>query len=143
MRFALGGRQPYAPTVKQRPKQLVLILAREFAANLATPTLITDHLGRLIYFNEAADAILGRSFAELGEQGEGWTLKFAPRTLDDVPLRPEETPGGRSLRTQRPVHEDFRITGLDGIDRDISATVFPLFAHVDELSGAVAIFWDL
>ena len=39
-------------------------------------------------------------------------------------------------------HEDFRITGLDGIDRDISATVFPLFAHVDELSGAVAIFWD-
>jgi PAS domain-containing protein len=129
--------------VKQRPKQLILILAREFASNLATPTLITDHLGRLIYFNEAAEGILGRSFAEMGEQsGEGWTQMFAPRTLDDVPLRPEETPGGRALRSQRPVHEEFRITGLDGVDRDISATVFPLFAHIDELSGAVAIFWD-
>ena len=27
-----------------RPKHLVLILAREFAENLATPTLITDEL---------------------------------------------------------------------------------------------------
>jgi PAS domain-containing protein len=129
--------------VKQRPKHLVLILAREFASNLATPTLITDHRGHLIYFNEAAEHILGRSFAEMGEGGEGWTLQFAPRTLDDVPLRPDETPGGRALATQRPVHEDFRITGLDGVDRDISATVFPLFAHIDELSGVVAIFWDL
>lgn len=130
--------------MKQRPKSLVLILAREFAANLATPTLIVDHLGRLIYFNEAAENILGRSFAEMGEvHTEGWTQMFKPRTLDDVPLQPEETPGGRSLRSQRPVHEDFRITSLDGVDRDISATVFPLFAHVDELSGVVAIFWDL
>jgi PAS domain-containing protein len=129
--------------VKQRPKHLVLILAREFASNLATPTLITDSLGRLIYFNEAAEGILGRSFAEMGElPGEGWTQMFAPRTLGDVPLRPEETPGGRALRSQRPVHEEFRITGLDGVDRDISATVFPLFAHIDELSGVVAIFWD-
>jgi PAS domain-containing protein len=129
--------------VKQRPKHLVLILAREFATNLATPTLISDHRGRLIFFNEAAEHILGRSFAEMGEAGEGWTLQFAPRTLDDVPLGPEETPGGRALSTRRPVHEDFRITGLDGVDRDISATVFPLFAHVDELIGVVAIFWDL
>jgi PAS domain-containing protein len=130
--------------VKQRPKSLVLILAREFAANLATPMLIVDHLGHMIYFNEAAEVILGRSFAEMGElHAEGWTQMFKPRTLDDVPLRPDETPGGRALRSQRPVHEDFRITGLDGVDRDISATVFPLFAHVDELSGVVAIFWDL
>jgi PAS domain-containing protein len=130
--------------VKQRPKHLVLILAREFASNLATPTLITDRRGRLIFFNEAAEAILGRSFAEVGELPRSeWPLMFKPRTLDDVPLAPEETPGGRALQSQRPVHEEFRITGLDGVDRDISATVFPLFAHVDEFSGVVAIFWDV
>jgi PAS domain-containing protein len=129
--------------VKQRPKHLVLILAREFASNLATPTLITDHRGRLVFFNEAAEAILGRSFAEVGELPRSeWPVMFSPRTLDDVPLAPEDTPGGRALRSQRPVHDDFRITGLDGVDRDIAATVFPLFAHVDEFSGVVAIFWD-
>ena len=68
--------------------------------------------------------------------------EFAPRTLDDVPLQPEETP--RSLVAQPTAgSRGLPITGLDGVDRDISATVFPLFAHVDELSGAVAIFWDL
>jgi PAS domain-containing protein len=129
--------------VKHRQKPLVLILAREFASNLATPTLLTDRRGRLIFFNEAAEAILGRSFAEVGEVPRSeWPLMFSPRTLDDAPLAPEDTPGGRSLRTQRPVHEKFRITGLDGVDRDIHATVFPLFAHVDEFCGVVAIFWD-
>ena len=104
--------------------------------------LITDHLGRLIFLNEAAEELLGRTFAEIGElPGEEWTAMFSPRTLDDVPLRPDETPGGRVLRTQRVVHERFRITGLDGLDHDISATVFPLFAHRDEFSGIVSIFW--
>lgn len=129
--------------MKQRPKHLVLILAREFASNLATPTLITDHRGRLIFFNEAAERLLGRSFPEIGERPrEEWTAMFSPRTLADVPLRPEETPGAVVLRTRRPEHREFRITSLDGIDRDISATVFPLFAHIDEFSGVVAIFWD-
>jgi PAS domain-containing protein len=130
--------------VRQRQKPLVLILAREFASNLATPTLITDHRGRLVFFNEAAEGILGRSFAEVGELPRSeWPEMFSPRTLENVPLAPEDTPGGRALRSQRPVHEDFRITGLDGVDRDISATVFPLFAHRHEFSGVVAIFWDV
>jgi len=38
-----------------RPKHLVHILAREFASNLATPTLIVDAQGQLIFYNEAAE----------------------------------------------------------------------------------------
>ena len=48
-------------------KHLVLILAREFASNLATPMGITDEQGRLVYFNEAAESIIGTTFAEAGE----------------------------------------------------------------------------
>ena len=124
-------------------KHLVLILAREFASSLATPTLITDHLGKLVFYNEAAEEVLGRSFAEMGElPGEEWTQLFTPRTLDDEPLAAGRTPGGLALRRRRPEHGRFRITSLDGVDREISSTAFPLFAHVDELIGAVAIFWD-
>ena len=122
---------------------MVLIHAREFASTLATPTLITNPVGRLVYYNEAAEQLLGRSFAEMGElPAEEWTAMFDPRTLELEPLAPEKTPGGRALRTQRPTHGEFRITSLDGVEREISATAFPLFAHVDEFVGVVAIFWD-
>ena len=50
-----------------RQKSLVLILAREFASNLATPIYIADADERLVYFNEPAERIAGRSFAETGE----------------------------------------------------------------------------
>jgi PAS domain-containing protein len=124
-------------------KHVVLILAREFASNLATATLIADGRGRLVFYNEAAEALLGRSFSEIGElPAEEWTAMFAPRTPELEPLPPDRTPGGLALRGRRPAHVRFRITSLDGVDRDISATAFPLFAHVDELVGVMSIFWD-
>ena len=55
------------PSVQRRPKNLVLILAREFASKLATPTFVNDAEGTLVYYNEPAEGVLGRSFAEAGE----------------------------------------------------------------------------
>jgi PAS domain-containing protein len=126
-----------------RPKHLVLILAREFASNLATPTLITDERGWLVYYNEAAEEIVGSPFAEVGELPlENWTVQFSPRTLDtEDPLPLERRPTGIALYERRPAHERFRITSVDGVDREVAVTAFPLFAHVDELVGTVTIFW--
>ena len=38
---------------------LVLIVARSFATKLATPTLIIDAHGDLVFFNDAAAEVLG------------------------------------------------------------------------------------
>jgi PAS domain-containing protein len=126
-----------------RQKHLVLILAREFASNLATPTLITDERGWLVFYNEAAEQIVGRPFAEVGELPlEEWTSQFSPRTVDsDEPLPLERRPTGIALRERRAAHERYRITSLDGIDREVAVTAFPLFAHAEELVGTVTIFW--
>jgi hypothetical protein len=35
-----------------------------------------------------------------------------------------------------------KVTGLDGVEREIAVTAFPLFASVDEFVGMVAIFWS-
>jgi len=127
---------------KPRQKHLVLILAREFASNLATPTLIADERGWLIYYNEAAEASFGRTFSEAGEMPlEEWTARFAPRTLNSEPLPLERRPAGIALHERRAAHERFRITSLDGVEREVAVTAFPLFAHADELVGIVTIFW--
>lgn len=126
-----------------RSKHLVLILAREFASNLATPTLITDERGWVVFYNEAAEDIFGRSFAEAGEMPlDDMTSPFSPRTVgSEEPLPFEQRPTGIALHEQRATHERFRVTSSDGVDREVSVTAFPLFAHADELVGTVSIFW--
>jgi PAS domain-containing protein len=141
--FQHGRPFPYGLFVEtRRHKHLVLILAREFASNLATPTLITDDQGTLIFYNEAAEAVVGTPFAEAGEIPlDEWIARFEPRTADSVPLPPERRPTRIALDQRRAAHERYRVTSADGVERDVSVTAFPLFAHGDEFVGIVAIFW--
>src|SRR5262249_10573434 len=49
---------------------------------------IADSGGELVYFNEPAGRIAGRSFAEAGEMSlRQWVELIRPRTLDGTPLR--------------------------------------------------------
>src|SRR3954468_6755447 len=126
----------------QRQKQLVLILARQFASNLSTPTLIADARGYLVFYNEAAEAVVGRPFAEAGEMPlDDWLAAFEPRTLAAEPLAPELRPARIALDERRPSHRQYLVTSVDGIEREVEVTAFPLFAHTDEFDGIVSIFW--
>src|SRR5262249_61154507 len=103
------------------------------AANLATPTLIADADGIVVFYNEAAEAVVGQTFAELGEVPlEDLTEIFALRTRETGPMPLERRPSWIALNERRATHERFWITSADGVDREIEATAFPLFAHADE-----------
>jgi PAS domain-containing protein len=126
-----------------RQKNVVLILAREFATRLATPMFIADHDGRLVFYNEPAEELIGRRFAEAGEMApEAWGLLLRIEDLEGnlVPL--ERRPSGIAFFERRAAHEVLRFTGLDGVVRTVAATSFPLFAHADEFVGIVLIFWE-
>jgi PAS domain-containing protein len=128
--------------VARRHKHLVLILAREFVSNLATPTLVADAEGQLVFYNDAAAEVTGRSFAENGEMPlDEWVATFAPRTDDSEPVAPDRRPTRIALDDRRPAHAQLQITSADGEEREVSATAFPLFAEADEFVGIVAIFW--
>lgn len=131
--------------VRTEHKNLALILTRELASNLATPLFLVDPNGTLVFYNEPAEAVLGRRYAEAGElKADEWggTL-FDPRDDESgQSLTLEELPLGFALVKRRPAHRRIRITGLDGAHRTIEVTAFPLFARSDEFVGAVAIFWE-
>jgi|RhiMetdeSRZDD1v2_1073273.scaffolds.fasta_scaffold23515_5 PAS domain-containing protein len=127
----------------RQQKNLILILAREFASKLATPMFVVDAEGDLVFYNEPAEDVLGRSFAEAGEMpAEALPSLFSPEDLAGKPLSLEELPLGIAIVARKPAHRDLRIAGLDGRKRVVSVTAFPLFAHADELVGAVAVFWQ-
>ncbi len=128
---------------KTQQRNLVLILARELAANSATPMFVVDPQGTLAFFNEPAERVLGRSFAETGPLGPNeWGTVFSPIDGDGTAIPVEELPLTKAMRQLEPGHVEMSITGLDGEARQIAVTAFPLFARADEFVGALAIFWE-
>lgn len=126
----------------QRQKHLVLILAREFASNLSTPTLVADERGYLVFYNEAAEHVIGRRFGEVGEMPlDDWAGAFDAKALTGEPLPQEDRPARVALDQHRASHLRYIVTSTDGVDRELEVTAFPLFAHTEEFVGVVVIFW--
>ncbi len=129
---------PVEPT-----RNLVLILARDLASRLATPVFVVDAEGSLVYFNEAAEPVVGRTYAETGELPAGeWATAWSPTDETGAPIPLEELPLGIAFSQGRPAHRAFRIAAGDGVEREIEATAFPLFIGPDEVAGAIAVFWE-
>jgi PAS domain-containing protein len=128
---------------RARPKSLVLILARDLASRLATPAFLVDERGTLVYFNEAAETVLAATFAEVGEMpAEDWSSAFSPMGTDGRAVPLEQLPLGIALTERQATHGRLRITAADGKEKEISATALPLYAHADDLEGALALFWE-
>lgn len=123
-------------------KSLPLILARELGANLSTAMFLLDSGGTLVFFNDAAEQLIGRPFAELGEipaSEFGRVLELAE--ADGTPLRRRDSPAGVALLQRRPAHRTLLATGYDGTRRLVEATAFPLLGANDEMHGVVNVFW--
>src|SRR5262249_43344858 len=60
-------------------KEIEMILARQLASCLALPIFLVDPSGALVFYNEPAEAILGRRFEETGEMpASEWSTFFSP-----------------------------------------------------------------
>jgi hypothetical protein len=124
-------------------KSLPLILARELAANLATPMFLIDAGGTLVFYNEAAELLIGKPFGEQGELSAnefGAILQLAEE--DGSPLRRRDTPAGVAFIERRPAHRVLQATGYDGVRRRVEVTAYPLFGTTDEMHGVVTVFWE-
>ena len=124
-------------------RNLVLILARQFAAQLATAVFLVDAEGTIIYYNEAAERLLGRRFVEgHGMTADEWSTVFRPRRDSGEHMPLEQLPIGVAIVEREPAHGAVTIRGADGVDRRIEVTSFPLFAHTEDFVGAIAFFWE-
>jgi PAS domain-containing protein len=128
---------------ERKQRELIIILARDLTSRLATPAFVVDDEGTLVFFNEAAEPVLDRSYAEAGELRAGeWATEWDPTDAQGRPIPLEELPLGIAFREGRAAHRAMRITGGDGVARDIEVTAFPLRARPDLTLGAIAVFWE-
>jgi PAS domain-containing protein len=125
----------------QRP--IELILARNLLSSLSTPAFLANEQGEIIFYNEAAGAILGQRFEDSGRiSPEEWTNAYGPLAEDGQPIPLEEQPVTMALRAGRPGHAEYRIRSLSGAERNIETSGLPIVG-VDGFEGAMVFFWPI
>jgi PAS domain-containing protein len=128
------------PRLEQQPIELILL--RQLASYLDMPIFVIDATGRLIYYNEPAEPLLGVRFEEVGGmEMADWLAAFRPGDEAGAPIADDAIPLLVALRERRPIHRQLWISGLDGVRRSIGATCLPLTGQGGGFVGAVAVFW--
>jgi PAS domain-containing protein len=123
-------------------KPLELILARNLMSSLSTPAFLVDEDGELVFFNDAAGALLGKRFEEVGRMGpDQWGAAFGPFDQDGNQIPVEELPLTIALRQGKPAHASHRIRSFDGRDHEIEVSAMPIVT-THGARGAMAIFWS-
>jgi PAS domain-containing protein len=123
-------------------KPLELILARNLLTSLSTPAFLVDSEAVLVFYNEAAGALLGRPFEDVGRMAPGqWISTYGPFGEDGEPVALDDLPTTQAVRDGRPAHAMFRIRSAGGAERRIASSAFPIVASEEGSSGAMVLFW--
>jgi PAS domain-containing protein len=123
-------------------KPLELILARNLLTSISTPSFLVDGAGTMVFYNEAAAALLGRSFEEAGQMSaEEWTAAFGPLSNGDEPVELDQISLTQAIQSGQPAHGSFCIRTLRSEKQLVEAAAFPLVTADDGPSGAMVMFW--
>jgi PAS domain-containing protein len=126
----------------QHPVEIILL--QQWASLMAVPVWITDADGRLVYYNEPAEPIIGVRFEDAGElPAEELAERFQMCDVDGSPLSNDDRPLMIALTKQMPAHRRMRIFGADRVWREIEATAIPINGEGNRHLGAMATFWQV
>jgi PAS domain-containing protein len=121
-----------------------IILMRQLAGYLSVPLFLVGPSGDLLFYNEPAEAILGRRFDETGAMSaEEWSSVFTPEDYDGRPILPEDVPLMITINKERPAYQRFFIRGLDGVRRHVEVASIPIAGLDGEFLGGAALFWEV
>jgi PAS domain-containing protein len=125
-------------------KPLELILARNLITSISTPAFLLDNESHLVFYNEAAGALLGTSFEESGRMDAAqWTTTFGPFDDDGNPIDIDTLKVTEAIQAGRPAHASFCIKSTAGETHSIEASAFPIVANEGGASGAMIMFWPV
>ena len=124
-------------------RPLQLILARNLLSSLSTPAFLVTASGDMIFYNEAAAAMLGSRFEETGAMPAGqWSQTYGPFGDDGKPIPWEELSLTTALRGNQAAHGGFTIRSAEGVHHRVEASAVPLVGDAD-LHGALVVFWPV
>jgi PAS domain-containing protein len=120
-----------------------MILIKQWASLMAVPVWISDADGRLIYYNEPAEQILGLRFEDAGELSADRVADvFVISDLDGSPLAYEQIPLVFALTKQVSTHRRLRFLRADKRWSEIAVTAIPIIGEGNRHLGAMVTMWE-
>lgn len=132
-----GSRQPIPLRPGPAQKPVELILTRQLAGYVDVATLLFDAALSLVFYNDAAAALLGRSFESTGPlpaPQRQMTLGLGSAAQDPVAL---------AVSDNTPAHGHMTLRTFDATMVEVACTVVPMRGQTGESVGAVAYLWPV
>jgi PAS domain-containing protein len=127
--------------VAQHPIEMILL--KQLASLIAVPVWITDADGRLVYYNEPTEEIIGVRFEDAGElSAEQLAEVFVICDLDGSPLGNDDRPLMIALTKQMSAHRRIRFLRADKQWREIAVTAIPIIGEGNRQLGAMVTMWE-
>jgi hypothetical protein len=106
---------------------------------------IVNARGALLFYNEPAERLLGRTYEENDEMPiEEWSVQFRPTRGGRADHTCRGLPLVVALSEGRPAYlSPMLLTGQDKVQRKISSAAFPVVGQQNRRLGAVALFWEI
>jgi PAS domain-containing protein len=120
-----------------------MILLKQWASLIAVPVWITDADGRLVYYNEPTEEIIGMRFEDAGEMSADQLAEvFVIRDIDGSPLANDDRPLMIALTKQMSAHRRIRFLRVDKQWREIAVTAIPIIGEGNRHLGAMVTMWE-
>lgn len=127
---------------RQQPVEMILL--RQLASHLTVPIWIMDAEGNLVFFNEAAEPLLGAPFDDVGPfHADEVRDRFLLTDLNGDPLGQLDFPLAVTLTKGEPSHGELRYRGLDGQWRAAAVTSLPIEGQTRKFLGVLVTFWEI
>jgi len=121
-----------------------VILLKQLAGYLAMPVWLMDEEGNLLFYNEAAEPLIGRPFADQSAiTAAELAALFVTTKENGDPIPNEELPVVIALTQRRPSHGRLRFASMDGASHLIDHTALPITGQGGRHLGAVVVFWEV
>lgn len=125
----------------QHPIEMILL--KQWASLIAVPVWITDAEGRLVYYNEPTEEIIGLRFEDAGELSADQLAEvFVICDLDGSPLAADDRPLMIALTKQMSAHRRIRFLRVDKQWREIAVTAIPIIGEGNRQLGAMVTMWE-
>jgi len=132
---ATGSRQPIPLRPGPAQKPVELILTRQLAGYVDVATLLFDAALTLVFYNDAAAALLGRAFESTGP------LPPSERQITLGLGSPAGDPVALAVTDNVPTHGHMTLRTFDAQAVEVACTVVPMRGQTGESVGAVAYLW--
>lgn len=118
-------------------QEIEFILARQLSEYLSSPIAIVDHNGRMIYYNESAEFILGKKFNESGEiESREWDERFYDESRTTM-IKMLDLPFLKVLSGRAIIEGEYWMRSFEEMDQKVRVICIPLVGMAQRELGAI------